>query len=83
VSADLASLTGIEVPTGLFIGGEWGTNGKTLPVTDPATEDTLVEITDGTPEDGLAAVAAAHAALPGWSATRPGNAPNACAGPGR
>jgi len=71
VSADLASLTGIEVPTGLFIGGEWGTNGKTLPVTDPATEDTLVEITDGTPEDGLAAVAAAHAALPGWSATPP------------
>ena len=71
MSADLASLTGIEVPTGLFIGGEWGTNGKTLPVTDPATEDTLVEITDGTPEDGLAAVAAAHAALPGWSATPP------------
>jgi len=71
VSADLASLTGIEVPTGLFIGGEWGTNGKTLPVTDPATEDTLVQITDGTPEDGLAAVAAAHAALPGWAATPP------------
>ena len=71
MSADLASLTGTEVPTGLFIGGEWGTNGKTLPVTDPATEDTLVEITDGTPEDGLAAVAAAHAALPGWSATPP------------
>ena len=71
MSADLASLTGIEVPTGLFIGGEWGTNGKTLPVTDPATENTLVEITDGTPEDGLAAVAAAHAALPGWAATPP------------
>ena len=71
MSADLASLTGTEVPTGLFIGGEWGTNGKTLPVTDPATENTLVEITDGTPEDGLAAVAAAHAALPGWSATPP------------
>ena len=71
MSADLASLTGIEVPTGLFIGGEWGTNGKTLPVTDPATENTLVEITDGTPDDGLAAVAAAHAALPGWAATPP------------
>ncbi len=71
MSADLASLTGIEVPTGLFIGGEWGTNGKTLPVTDPATEDTLVQITDGTPEDGLAAVAAAYAALPGWAATPP------------
>jgi succinate-semialdehyde dehydrogenase/glutarate-semialdehyde dehydrogenase len=72
VTADLASLTGIEVPTGLFIGGEWrpGSAG-TLGVTDPATEDTLVEIANGTPEDAIAAVAAAHAALPGWSATPP------------
>jgi succinate-semialdehyde dehydrogenase / glutarate-semialdehyde dehydrogenase len=71
VTADLAAITGIEVPTGLFIGGEWTTNGRTLPVTDPATEDTLVEIADGTPDDALAAVAAAHAALPGWAATPP------------
>ena len=71
MTADLAAITGIEVPTGLFIGGEWTTNGRTLSVTDPATEDSLVEITDGTPEDGLAAVAAAHKALPGWAATPP------------
>jgi len=60
VTADLASLTGIEVPTGLFIGGEWrpGSAG-TLGVTDPATEDTLVEIANGTPEDAIAAVGAA------------------------
>jgi succinate-semialdehyde dehydrogenase/glutarate-semialdehyde dehydrogenase len=72
VTADLASLTGIEVPTGLLIGGEWrpGSAG-TLGVTDPATEDTLVEIANGTPEDAIAAVAAAHAALPGWAATPP------------
>jgi len=72
VTADLASLTGIEVPTGLFIGGEWrpGSAG-TLGVTDPATEDTLVEIANGTPEDALAAVAAAHEALPRWAATPP------------
>jgi len=72
VTADLASLTGIEVPTGLLIGGEWrpGSAG-TLGVTDPATEDTLVEIANGTPEDALAAVGAAHAALPGWAATPP------------
>ncbi len=65
VTADLASLTGIEVPTGLLIGGEWrpGSAG-TLGVTDPATEDTLVEIANGTPEDAIAAVAAAHEALP-------------------
>jgi succinate-semialdehyde dehydrogenase/glutarate-semialdehyde dehydrogenase len=71
VTADLAAITGIKVPTGLFIGGEWTTNGRTLPVTDPATEDTLVEIADGTPEDALAAVAAAHEALPAWAATPP------------
>jgi succinate-semialdehyde dehydrogenase/glutarate-semialdehyde dehydrogenase len=61
----------MDVPTGLFIGGEWTTNGRTISVTDPATEDTLVEITDGTPDDALAAVAAAQAALPGWAATPP------------
>jgi succinate-semialdehyde dehydrogenase / glutarate-semialdehyde dehydrogenase len=71
VTSDLAAITGITVPTGLFIGGEWTTNGRTIPVTDPATEDTLVEIADATPEDGLAAVAAAHEALPGWAATPP------------
>jgi succinate-semialdehyde dehydrogenase/glutarate-semialdehyde dehydrogenase len=71
VSADLAALTGIDVPTGLFIDGEWTSNGRTLPVTDPATEETLVEIADGTPDDGLAAVAAAYRALPGWAATPP------------
>ncbi len=71
MTADLAAITGIEVPTGLFIGGEWTTNGRTLGVTDPATEDTLVNIADGTPEDGLAAVAAAYEALPGWAATPP------------
>ena len=49
MTADLTSLTGIEVPTGLLIGGEWrpGSAG-TLGVTDPATEDTLVEIANGT-----------------------------------
>jgi succinate-semialdehyde dehydrogenase / glutarate-semialdehyde dehydrogenase len=71
VTADLAAITGIEVPTGLFIGGQWTTNGRTLPVTDPATEETLVEIADGTEQDALAAVAAAHEALPGWAATPP------------
>jgi succinate-semialdehyde dehydrogenase / glutarate-semialdehyde dehydrogenase len=71
VTADLAAITGINVPTGLFIGGDWTTNGRTLPVTDPATEDALVQITDGTPDDALAAVAAAHEALPAWAATPP------------
>jgi succinate-semialdehyde dehydrogenase/glutarate-semialdehyde dehydrogenase len=71
-ASDLATVTGIDVPTGLLIGGEWSTGrAGTLPVTDPATEDSLVEVADGSPEDGVAAVAAAYRALPGWAATPP------------
>ena len=79
MTADLAALTGMDVPTGLFIGGEWITNGRTISVTDPATEDTLVEIADGTPDDALAAVAACAAG----PRPRPGSARSACAGRGR
>jgi succinate-semialdehyde dehydrogenase / glutarate-semialdehyde dehydrogenase len=72
VTADLATITGIDAPTGLLIGGQWsaGRSG-TLPVLNPATEDVLAEVADAGPEDGLAAVGAAAAALPAWSATPP------------
>jgi succinate-semialdehyde dehydrogenase / glutarate-semialdehyde dehydrogenase len=40
-------------------------------VLDPATEEPLAEVADATPGDALAAVAAAHDALPGWAATPP------------
>ena len=70
---DLAELTGIDVPTGLFIGGEWGggRDGGTFPVLDPATEESLTDVADGTADDALDAVGAAHAALPAWAATAP------------
>jgi len=69
----VAELTGIDVPTGLYVGGEWGSSkgGGTFPVLDPATEEALTEVADGTESDGLDAVAAAHDALPGWAATPP------------
>jgi succinate-semialdehyde dehydrogenase / glutarate-semialdehyde dehydrogenase len=68
----VAELTGIDVPTGLYVGGEWGASaGGTFPVLDPATEQPIAEVADGTVSDGLDAVAAAHAALPGWAATPP------------
>ena len=72
MTADLATITGIEARTGLLIGGQWsaGRSG-TLPVFDPATEDVLTEVADASPEDGLEAVAAAAQALPGWAATPP------------
>jgi succinate-semialdehyde dehydrogenase / glutarate-semialdehyde dehydrogenase len=71
-TADLAATTGIEVPTGLLIGGEWAKGGAGLiGVTDPATEETIAEVADATAEDALAAVAAADAAAAGWAATAP------------
>jgi succinate-semialdehyde dehydrogenase / glutarate-semialdehyde dehydrogenase len=72
-TADLAAITGIEVPTGLLIGGQWAASrgGGVLPVVDPATEDAVAEVADASAEDALDAVAAAYQALPGWAATPP------------
>ena len=72
MTSDLAAITGIDAPTGLFIGGQWsaGRSG-TLPVFNPATEDAIGEVADASPEDALDAVGAAAAALPGWAATPP------------
>src|ERR1017187_9200366 len=46
VSGNLAELVGIDVPTGLLIGGKWtgGRDGGTIPVIDPATEDAVAEV---------------------------------------
>jgi succinate-semialdehyde dehydrogenase / glutarate-semialdehyde dehydrogenase len=72
MSSDLASLTGIDVPTDLLIGGEWTSGrGGRLAVIDPATEAPLAEVADATEQDGLDAVSAAYAALPGWATTPP------------
>jgi succinate-semialdehyde dehydrogenase / glutarate-semialdehyde dehydrogenase len=72
VTADLATMTGIDTPTGLLIGGEWSTGrAGVLRVLNPATEDVLAEVADASPEDALEAVGAAAGALPAWSATPP------------
>ena len=84
MSSNLAELTGIDVPTRLLIGGEWtgGRGGGTMPVIDPATEDALTEVADGTVEDALDAVgAAAQARWPAGRRRRHGSARSACAGP--
>jgi succinate-semialdehyde dehydrogenase/glutarate-semialdehyde dehydrogenase len=62
-----------SVPTGLLIGGTWrpASGGERFDVHDPATGGTLTTCADGTPEDGLAALAAAHAAQADWAATPP------------
>src|SRR4051812_35902515 len=57
----------------LLIGGEWrdAGGGGTLPVEDPSTGETLVEVADGQPEDALAALAAAADIQAEWAATAP------------
>ncbi len=61
------------VPKGLFIGGEWreATGGRTLPVEDPSTTQTLCEVADATVEDAGAALDAAVAAQADWAAHPP------------
>ena len=62
-----------KVPTDLFIGGSWraGAEGSRFDVHDPATDDVIAQVADGTVDDGLAAVAAAAEAGPAWAATPP------------
>ena len=60
------------VPTELYIDGRWrpATGAGTLPVEDPSTGETLVEVADAQPQDALAALAAAaehQAEWAGWA----------------
>jgi succinate-semialdehyde dehydrogenase / glutarate-semialdehyde dehydrogenase len=62
----------------LYIGGEWrdASGGATLEVIDPATEEPITEVADGTPEDAMAALDAAAEMQKEWG----GSAPNDRAG---
>jgi succinate-semialdehyde dehydrogenase/glutarate-semialdehyde dehydrogenase len=62
-----------DVPTQLFIGGEWrdAGGGEKFAIEDPSTGDTLVEVADGTPEDAQAAMDAAADAQAEWAASEP------------
>ncbi|MBV9291941.1 MAG: NAD-dependent succinate-semialdehyde dehydrogenase [Frankiales bacterium] len=61
------------VPTGAFVGGEWraGASGATFEVEDPATQEPLISVADGTPADATAALDAACAVQEEWAATPP------------
>ena len=63
----------IEVPTGLYIGGQFraATGGGQFYVLNPATEQPLCKVADGTVDDARAALDAASRAFPAWSATNP------------
>jgi succinate-semialdehyde dehydrogenase/glutarate-semialdehyde dehydrogenase len=57
----------------LYIGGEWrdASGGGTLEVLDPATEEPIAEVADGTPEDAMAALAAATETQKEWATSPP------------
>ena len=57
----------------LYVGGRWrqASGGRTLPVEDPATGETLCEVADATVEDARSALDAAVAAQAGWAAHPP------------
>ncbi len=61
----------MELKTQGFIDGQWvaAVSGRRFAVTNPASGDVIAQVANMGREDALAAVAAAHAALPAWRAT--------------
>ncbi|MET1089117.1 MAG: NAD-dependent succinate-semialdehyde dehydrogenase [Arthrobacter sp.] len=64
---------GLTVPRQLLIAGNWqdASSSDTVEVINPSDASVITGIADADVEDGLAAVDAAAAALPEWSATPP------------
>lgn len=62
-----------NVPAGLLIGGEWGPAeaGATFAVEDPSTGETLCDVPDANPADGMRALDAAVKAQEAWGRTAP------------
>ena len=67
---DFSAISSGHVSAQMFIDGAWLTNEtcELIAVENPATEEILGTIVDGTADDALAAVAAAHRAQPAWAA---------------
>jgi succinate-semialdehyde dehydrogenase / glutarate-semialdehyde dehydrogenase len=70
-SSEQAVLEG--VPTELYIGGRWraASGSGTLPVEDPSTGETLIEVADAQPADALDALASAAEHQAEWAAHPP------------
>ena len=62
-----------SIPKDMFIGGEWrpSSDGKRIPVVDPASEKVIAEVSSGSASDASSAVDAAAQAGPGWASTAP------------
>ena len=64
-------LMGHDVPLGLFINGEWRPGGSTFPVMNPADDQLIAEVADGSDTDALEALGAAAAAQEEWGNLAP------------
>lgn len=62
---------GHTVPTALLIGGEWRSTERTFAVANPATGQTIADMSDGSPVEALEALDAATAAAESWRAWPP------------
>ena len=67
-----------DVTRQMYINGQWveAKSGKTFPVINPATGETLTTVPDGGVEDARAAINAAQAAFKSWSRLSPANDPD-------
>ena len=63
----------IDAPTDLYINGKFrpASDGGRFDVYDPANEEVIAQVADGTTEDAIAAVDAAAAAFEGWAGRTP------------
>ena len=71
--AGIAPTLAAHLPTTLLIDGVWSpaSTGTTFEVHNPATEETLFDVADASPADGLRALDAAAAAAQEWRRTPP------------
>ncbi len=72
-----------DPPSDLYIGGKWlpSADGGRFEVRDPATDAVIVVVANGTVEDGIDGVQAAHDASPEWAATPPRDRAESSAAP--
>lgn len=62
-----------DIPTQLYVNGQWvdSASGDRFDVEDPATGQTIAQVSDATADDGQAALAAAADAQATWGTTAP------------
>ncbi|PFG33520.1 NAD-dependent succinate-semialdehyde dehydrogenase [Sanguibacter antarcticus] len=62
-----------HLPAGILVDGAWAPagGGRTFEVRNPATDEILCEVADGSPSDGLRALTAADGAAAAWRRTPP------------